>query len=55
MEIEQTRALTSLGLFGNAGGYLGMFLGGAIIQIPQAFEKFYNILINLNNRHVQTL
>ena len=54
MEIEQTRAITILGLFGNAGGYLGMFLGGALIQIPQLFEKMYKILINLNNRLVQT-
>ena len=34
MEVEQTRALTFLGMFGNAGGYVGMFLGCALMQLP---------------------
>ena len=34
MEIEQTKALTGLSMFGNAGGYLGMFLGWALMQLP---------------------
>ena len=44
MEIEQTRALTGLALFGNAGGYLGMFLGCALMQIPEfvyALHKWF--------------
>ena len=34
MEVEQTRALPFLGMFGNAGGYVGMFLGCALMQLP---------------------
>ena len=34
MEVEQTRDLTGLELFGLVGGYLGMFLGGTLVQIP---------------------
>ena len=48
MEIEQTKALTALALFGNAGGYLGMFLGCALMQLPdfmytlhEWFRKLY--------------
>ena len=34
MFIDQQQALTGLGLFGLAGGYLGLFLGCALVQLP---------------------
>ena len=34
MLIDQQQALTGLGLFGLAGGYLGLFLGCALVQLP---------------------
>ena len=42
MAIEQSRAYTIQSLVGNAGGYLGLFLGYAILQIPQFIALFYN-------------
>ena len=44
MEVEQTKALTGLGLLGNSGGYLGMFLGYAMIQLPDLVSLLYNWL-----------
>ena len=41
MEIEQTKALTGLSMFGNAGGYLGMFLGWALMQLPDFVHALY--------------
>ena len=46
MEVEQSRSLTGLELFGLAGGYLGMFLGGAFIQIPDLFLKLLEMFKN---------
>ena len=44
MEVEQTQALTGLGLFGNAGGYLGMFLGCALMHFPDLLFTLCNWL-----------
>ena len=41
MEIEQTRALTGLVLFGNAGGYLGIFLRCTLMQLPEFMYMLY--------------
>ena len=41
MEIEQKMALDELALFGNAGGYLGMFLGCALMQLPDFGYAIY--------------
>ena len=41
MEIEQTRALDGLALFGNVGGYVGIFLGVALMQMPDLLEYVY--------------
>ena len=38
MLIKQTRDYDIQSLIGNAGGYLGLFLGCAILQIPQALK-----------------
>ena len=35
MEIEHVREYTLEGLVGNAGGYLGLFLGYALLQLPE--------------------
>ena len=35
MEIEQIRAYDIQSLFGNAGGYVGAFLGVALMQLPK--------------------
>ena len=49
MEIEQTRALDGLTLFGNAGGYLGLFLGCALMQLPDVLLFFYNWIRSIAN------
>ena len=36
MEITQIRAFDGQSLIGNAGGYVGLFLGVALIQLPSA-------------------
>ena len=41
MEVEQTRALTFLGMFGNAGGYVGIFLGCALMQLPEFIQTIW--------------
>ena len=41
MEIEQTQALGGLALFGNVGGYVGIFLGVALMQMPDLLEHVY--------------
>ena len=44
MEVEQTQALTGLALFGNAGGYLGMFIGCALMHFPDLLFTLCNWL-----------
>ena len=39
-QIEQTRAYDFQSLVGNAGGYVGLFLGAAISQLPSAISMF---------------
>jgi hypothetical protein len=43
MQIEQTKALDELALFGNSGGYLGMFLGCALMQLPDFVYALYTL------------
>ena len=38
MEITQTRAYDGQSLVGNAGGYIGLFLGVALIQLPTSIR-----------------
>ena len=40
MAVRQTKALTGLAVFGNAGGYLGLFMGCALMHFPDLFYKF---------------
>ena len=44
MEITQTRAYDGQSLIGNAGGYVGLFLGVALIQLPLALESLFQML-----------
>ena len=44
MEITQTRAYDGQSLIGNAGGYVGLFLGVALIQLPTAFKNIFQML-----------
>ena len=43
MEITQIRAYDGQSLIGNAGGYVGLFLGVALIQLPTAFENLFQM------------
>ena len=36
MEVIQSRAYDGQSLIGNAGGYVGLFLGVALVQLPSA-------------------
>ena len=44
MEIEQSRAYDFQTLVGNAGGYVGVFLGVALIQLPIFFLNVFNYI-----------
>ena len=39
-EIDQARKIDFQSLVGNAGGYVGLFLGAAISQVPGAITTF---------------
>ena len=45
MLIEQTRAFDIQSLVGNAGGYVGLFLGVALMQLPTAIRRL-SIFLN---------
>ena len=54
MLVEQSRAMGGLSLFGNMGGYIGIFLGVALMQLPDFLEyinrRFRNFMkINSSN------
>ena len=40
MLVEQSRAMGGLSLFGNMGGYIGIFLGVALMQLPDLLAYF---------------
>ena len=44
MLIEQTRSYDIESLIGNSGGYLGLFLGCAILQIPQGLAFMFKLV-----------
>ena len=41
MLIEQTRSYDGQTLVGNAGGYVGLFLGVALMQLPTAMRRIF--------------
>ena len=43
-EIKQVRAYNAQTLVGNAGGYIGLFLGYTIREIPTFLRNFYQYL-----------
>ena len=44
MEIEQTQDYDLQSLIGNAGGYVGLFLGVCLLQLPQLLLDAYNVV-----------
>ena len=44
MEIAQTRSYDVESLVGNGGGYVGLFLGVALMQFPTALRYCYHLL-----------
>ena len=44
MEIEHVKEYTLESLVGNAGGYLGLFLGYALLQLPELVSMAYTML-----------
>ena len=53
-EIEYTRAFDFEGLIGNVGGYIGLFLGCAIWQLPDAVQFIFNKLRALVGESIHT-
>ena len=47
MEIEQVRAYDIQSLIGNGGGYIGVFLGVAVIQLPTLLYKIHSSIQKL--------
>ena len=46
-EIKQLRAYSAQSLIGNAGGYVGLFVGYTIAELPAMFDMLYNRLVGL--------
>merc|ERR1712110_1218786 len=42
MEIAQMQDYDLQGLIGDAGGYVGLFLGVCLLQLPEALHNAYN-------------
>ena len=49
MEVQQTRAMDGLALLGNVGGYVGEFLGIALIQLPDFIYYMYNQFVKIKS------
>ena len=47
MEIEQAKAYDFQSLIGNGGGYVGVFLGVALLQLPTFLFKSFEFIQNL--------
>ena len=46
-EIKQVRAYSAQSLIGNAGGYVGLFVGYTIAELPALFDMLYTRLVGL--------
>jgi hypothetical protein len=53
-EIKQTKAFGIESLVGNVGGYIALFLGVSVIQLPSFLMKLYRKLQKRNNTNQQT-
>ena len=40
----QTEAFTIDDLVGTCGGYIGLFLGYAVVQLPKLIEELYGVI-----------
>ena len=49
MHVIQSRAMSGLSLFGNVGGYVGIFLGVCLVQVPEFLEFIYRNCKKLKN------
>ena len=47
MEVEHVREISFHSMAGNAGGYLGLFLGWALAHLPESVEKGVLLLKSL--------
>ena len=47
--IQMIQAFSVEGLIGNIGGYVGLFLGYALMMIPELLQSFWNNLKRLKN------
>ena len=54
-EIKYTRSFDFEGLIGNVGGYIGLFLGCAIWQLPDAVQFIYNKLRAMVGEKIYTM
>ena len=52
-EIKQVRAYTVQSLVGNVGGYVGLFVGYSLLQLPDLFRNICNIFKNRWNYSAQ--
>ena len=48
--ITQSRAVDTDALIGNIGGYIGLFLGYAIVQLPELLFSVYKLLSNTSGK-----
>ena len=44
--------LSQIYCLGNAGGYLGLFLGYALLNVPMLLENFYNWMTNRSKQQL---
>ena len=49
-EIKQTRAYNLQTLIGNAGGYVGLFVGYSLKEIPYFLEMIFKMIIGVIGR-----
>ena len=47
--IQMVQAFSVESLIGNIGGYVGLFLGYALMMIPELLQSFWNYLKCLKN------
>jgi len=51
-EIKQVRAYNVQSLIGNVGGYIGLFVGYSLSQLPNFFENAYGMIVKKYNNEL---
>ena len=51
MEVRQSRAYDGQSLIGNAGGYVGLFLGVALVQLPSSIVFCLKFFCNIIRKY----